>query len=70
VLKDVHTTEARSRELTRSGRLFVLAEQFQVQGMAKLIHTKISEAQPSIYTTQSLLELARIIFTRPVASDG
>ncbi len=45
--------------------MYLLAEQFKVDGLPDLIYTKITEAQFQKYNHKSLLNFARILFGRP-----
>lgn len=65
-LEGLRTSSDYSRELVRAGKLYVLAEALQIQGLQNHIYTKISQTQFQTYTIRSVLELALTIFGRRV----
>lgn len=65
-LDGLTTTDDYSDFLVQAGRLYLLAKMFQVRGMVELIIRKVTRGQFQRYSNIALIELARIVLSRPV----
>ncbi|KAJ9651407.1 hypothetical protein H2198_009322 [Neophaeococcomyces mojaviensis] len=62
LLDGLKTHEAYARELVRSGRIYVIAQNFQVEGLAGQVLKKITEVDITKFNNHSLIELAGVVF--------
>lgn len=61
-LDGLKTDEAYAKELVRSGRIYIIAQTFQVEGLAELVLDKISKVDVDKFPTKAIVELAGVIF--------
>lgn len=57
-----------SKQLVRAGRIYVLAQMYQVQGLDELVYKKVTGVDVKRYSLKSFVELAGLVFSdkRPV----
>jgi hypothetical protein len=67
-LTGLRTSDQYSKELVRAGYLYRLAEQFEIEGLPEYIHKRVTQYAFRDYTHESMLNFARIIFTRPAVT--
>jgi len=63
LLDGLKTHEAYAKEVVRSGRIYVIAQTFQVEGLAEQVLTKITGVDITKFNNHSLVELAGIVFS-------
>lgn len=63
------TAEDYRNEALRAGHLYVIAKRLGMERLEELIRRKITQAQFQPYGVKCLLELAKIVFSRPEESE-
>lgn len=54
--------EAYAKELVRSGRIYIISQRFQIEGLAELVFRKIDKVDVSKFSIKAIVELAGVIF--------
>lgn len=61
-LDGLKSNEAYAKELVRSGRIYIIAQRFQIEGLAELVFGKIDKVDVSKFSIKAIVELAGVIF--------
>jgi len=61
-LDGLKSNEAYAKELVRSGRVYIIAQRFQIDGLAELVFRKIDKVDVSKFSIKAIVELAGVIF--------
>ena len=65
-LEGIRSEVEHAIELRRCGRLYLLAERFQIKDMMALVVKKVQQGMPKKKDPTAVMDLAEMVFTRPM----